>query len=83
MLVAFFPSLFEIIDSISKALLHENNDLQKANILLNNLLNRLSEIRNQNSFHGLLNESRDLAKEWGVTTVSKNKRRKITKRLFL
>jgi hypothetical protein len=28
----------------------------------------------------LLKESRDLAKEWGVTTVFKNKRRKITKR---
>lgn len=81
-LVAFFSSLFEIINPVSKALQHENNDLQKASILLSNLLNRLSEIRNQNSFHGLLNESRDLAKEWGVTTVFKNKRRKITKRFF-
>ncbi|CAK1599565.1 unnamed protein product [Parnassius mnemosyne] len=74
--------MFEIINPVSKALQHENNDLQKASILLSNLLNRLSEIRNQNSFNGLLNESRDLAKGWRVTTVFKNKRRKITKRFF-
>jgi len=81
-LVAFFSSLFEIINPVSKALQHENIDLQKASILLGNLLNKFSEIRNQNSFDVLLNESRDLAKEWGVTPVFKNKRRKITKRFF-
>ena len=80
--VAFFSRLFEIINPVSKALQHENNDLQKASILLNNLLDRLVEIRNQNSFNGLLNESRDLAKEWDVTPVFKNKRRRITKRFF-
>lgn len=47
-LVAFFSSLFEIINPVSKVLQHENNDLQKASILLSNLLNRLSEIKNQN-----------------------------------
>lgn len=82
MLVTFFSSLFEIINPVSKALQHENNDLQKTSILLSNLLNRLCELRNQNSFNSLLNESKDLAKEWRVTTVFKNKRRKITKRFF-
>lgn len=81
-LVTFFSSLFEIINPVSKALQHENNDLQKTTILLSNLLNRLCELRNQNSFNSLLNESKDLAKEWRVTTVFKNKRRKITKRFF-
>ncbi|CAH1987577.1 unnamed protein product [Acanthoscelides obtectus] len=81
-LVTFFSSLFEIINPISKALQHENNDLQKSSILLSNLLNRLCQLRNQISFNSLLNESKDLAKEWGVTTVFKNSRRKITKRFF-
>jgi hypothetical protein len=40
-------------------------------------------MRNQNPFYGLLKESRDLAKEWGVATVFKNKRRKITKRFLM
>nr|CAI5837186.1 unnamed protein product [Callosobruchus analis] len=40
-LVTFFSSLFEIINPVSTALLHENNDLQKSSILLSNLLNRL------------------------------------------
>ncbi|XP_037297534.1 zinc finger MYM-type protein 1-like [Manduca sexta] len=77
-LVTFFSSLFEIINPISKALQHENNDLQKSSILLSNLLNRLCQLRNQISF----NESKDLPKEWGVTTVFKNSMRKITKRFF-
>nr|CAI5839375.1 unnamed protein product [Callosobruchus analis] len=81
-LVTFFSSLFEIINPVSTALQHENNDLQKSSILLSNLLNRLCQLRNQNSFNGLLNESKDLAKEWGVTTVFKNSRRKITKHFF-
>ncbi|GFY02642.1 DUF4817 domain-containing protein [Trichonephila clavipes] len=51
---------------ISKALEHEkNNYLQKASILLNNLLNELVAILNQNSSSALLNGSEDLAKEWG------------------
>nr|CAI5869191.1 unnamed protein product [Callosobruchus analis] len=81
-LVTFLSSLFEIINPVSTALQHENNDLQKSSILLSNLLNRLCQLRNQNSFNSLLNESKDLAKEWGVTTVFKNSRRKITKRFF-
>nr|CAI5839645.1 unnamed protein product [Callosobruchus analis] len=81
-LVTFFSSLFEITNPVSTALQHENNDLQKSSILLRNLLNRLCQLRNQNSFSSLLNESKDLAKEWGVTTVFKNSRRKITKRFF-
>nr|CAI5818433.1 unnamed protein product [Callosobruchus analis] len=82
-LVAFFSSLFEIINPVSTALQHENNDLQKSSILLSNLLNRLCQLRNQSSFNSLLYESKDLAKEWGgVTTVFKNSRRKITKRFF-
>ena len=81
-LVTFFSSLFEIINPVSKALQHENNDLQKSSILLSNLLNKLCQLRNQISFNSLLNESKDLAKEWGVTTVFKNRRRKITKRFF-
>nr|CAI5852033.1 unnamed protein product [Callosobruchus analis] len=81
-LVTFFSSLFEIINPVSTALQHENNDLQKSSILLSNLLNRLCQLRNQNSFNSLLNESKDLAKEWGVTTVFKNSRRKLTKRFF-
>lgn len=81
-LVTFFSSLFEIINPVSKALQHDNNDLQKSSILLSNLLNRLCQLRNQNSFNSLLNESKDLAKKWGVTTVFKNSRRKITKRFF-
>nr|CAI5848080.1 unnamed protein product [Callosobruchus analis] len=78
-----FSSLFEIINPVSTALQHENNDLQKSSILLSNLLNRLCQIRNQNSFNSLLNESKDLAKEWGVTTAFKNSRRKITKRFLM
>lgn len=81
-LVTFFSSLFEIINHVSKVLQHENNDLQKSSILLSNLLNRLCQLRNQNSFKSLLKESKNLAKEWGVTTVFKNSRRKITKRFF-
>lgn len=81
-LVTFFSSLFEIINPVSKALQHENNDLQKTSTLLSNLLNGLCKLRNQNSFNSLLNESKDLTKEWRVTTVFKNKRRKITKRFF-
>nr|CAI5850761.1 unnamed protein product [Callosobruchus analis] len=81
-LVTFFSSLFEIINPVSTALQHENNDLQKSSILLSTLLNRLCQLRNQNSFNSFLNESKDLAKEWGVTTVLKNSRRKITKRFF-
>nr|CAI5869035.1 unnamed protein product [Callosobruchus analis] len=80
-LVTFFL-LFEIINPVSTALQYENNDLQKSSILLSNLLNRLCQLRNQNSFNSLLNESKDSAKEWGVTTVFKNSRRKITKRFF-
>nr|CAI5840798.1 unnamed protein product [Callosobruchus analis] len=64
-LVTFFSSLFEIINPVSTALQHENNDLQKSSILLSNLLNRLCQLRNQSSFNSLLNESKDLAKEWG------------------
>ncbi|GFU75212.1 hypothetical protein TNCV_2056551 [Trichonephila clavipes] len=64
------------------ALQHEKNDLQKASILLNNILNQLVAIRNQNSFSSLLNEFEDLAKEWGVTPFFKNERRKRTKRFF-
>nr|CAI5852959.1 unnamed protein product [Callosobruchus analis] len=64
-LVTFFSSLFEIINPVSTALQHENNDLQKSSILLSNLLNRLCQLRNQNSFNSLLNESKGLAKEWG------------------
>nr|CAI5844793.1 unnamed protein product [Callosobruchus analis] len=81
-LVTFFSYLFEIINPVSIALQHENNDLQKSSILLSNLLNRLCQLRNQNSFNSLLNKSKDLAKEWGVTTVFKNSRRKITNRFF-
>ena len=55
-LLTFFSQLFEIINPVSKALQHENNDLQKASILLNNLPDRLVQIRNQNSFNDLLNE---------------------------
>nr|CAI5846638.1 unnamed protein product [Callosobruchus analis] len=58
-LVTFFSSLFEIINPVSTALQHENNELQKSNILLSNLLNRLCQLRNQNSFNSLLNESKD------------------------
>nr|CAI5823849.1 unnamed protein product [Callosobruchus analis] len=47
-LVKFFSSLFEIINPVSTALQHENNDLQKTSILLSNLLNRLCQLRNQN-----------------------------------
>nr|CAI5866729.1 unnamed protein product [Callosobruchus analis] len=81
-LVTFFSSLFEITNPASTALQHENNDLQKSSILLSKLLNRLCQLRNQNSFNSLLNESKDLAKGWEVTTVFKNSRRKITKRFF-
>nr|CAI5849508.1 unnamed protein product [Callosobruchus analis] len=81
-LVTFFSSLFEIINPVSTALQHKNNDLQKSSILSSNLLNRPCQLRNQNSFNSVLNESKDLAKEWGVTTVFKNSRRKITKRFF-
>nr|CAI5834344.1 unnamed protein product [Callosobruchus analis] len=80
-LVTFFSSLFEIINPVSTALPHENNDLQKSSILLSNLLNRLCQLRNQNSFNSLLNESKDLAKEWGESAF-KNSRRKITKHFF-
>ncbi|GFU75171.1 hypothetical protein TNCV_2056141 [Trichonephila clavipes] len=61
---------------------HEKNDLQKASILLNNLLNQLVAIRNQNSFSSLLNEFEDLAKEWGVTPFFKTERRKRIKRFY-
>nr|CAI5870322.1 unnamed protein product [Callosobruchus analis] len=57
-LVTFFSSLFEIINPVSTALQHENNDLQKSSILLSNLSNRLCQLRNQNSFNSLLNESK-------------------------
>lgn len=77
MLVTFFSSLFEIINPVSKALQHKNKYLQKTSNLLSNLLNKC-DLRNQNSFNSLLNESKDLAKEWRVKTVFKNKRRKIT-----
>lgn len=72
-LVALFSSLFEIINPVFTAH-HENNDLQKASILLSNFLNKLSKrkskfliknnLKNQNVFYTLLNEPRDLAKEW-------------------
>nr|CAI5862634.1 unnamed protein product [Callosobruchus analis] len=39
--------------------------IHKSSILLSNLLNRLGQLRNQNPFNSLLNESKDLAKEWG------------------
>nr|CAI5831118.1 unnamed protein product [Callosobruchus analis] len=78
----FFSSLFKIINPVSTALQHENNDLQKSGTLLSNPLNILCQLRNQNSFNSLINESKDLAKEWGVITVFKNSRRNITKRFF-
>ncbi|GFY19314.1 hypothetical protein TNCV_4127011 [Trichonephila clavipes] len=80
--VTFFFSVIKIIDPISKALQYEKNDLEKASILPNNLLNELVAIRNQNSFSSLLNESEDLDKGWGVTPCFKNERRKRTKRFF-
>lgn len=52
----------------------ESNDLQKANILLSNLLNRLNKVMNQISFHGLLNESIDLAKDRRIGNIFKNKK---------
>ena len=82
MLVTFFSQLFEIINPVSKALQHENYDLQKASILLNNLLDKLVEIRNLDSFNDLISTSKDLAKEWNITPVFKNKRRRMTKRFF-
>lgn len=58
----------EFINPVSKA-------LQKANILLSHLLNKLNEITNQNAFYSLPNE---IQKRVGVANVFENKRQQIS-----
>lgn len=57
-----FSWLFKNIDPIYKALRHQNYDLQQSYKLQIKTSDRLTEIRYQNPFYGLLNNSQDKAK---------------------
>lgn len=82
LLVSMFTNILKIVNPLSKALQCSTSDLQQATILLENLLKNLKEMRSSESFIALKKDSEEIAKQWRVAPVFKNKRRRIVKRFF-